>query len=216
MCDREVQHQVERALEWEPSVGARNVGVTASDGVVTLRGDVRTYAEKVAAERAALRVYGVKAVANDLEVRLDGDAARTDADIAQAAVGALAWSTMVPKNRVTTAVDGGIVTLTGIVDWGYQKDATARAVRDLRGVKGVINRLTVQPRVKADDVRTKIENAFKRSAEIDARRVNVNVVDTKVILSGFVHSVAERNEARRAAWAAPGVSMVDDRLAVIP
>lgn len=216
MCDREVQHQVERALEWEPSVGARNVGVTASDGVVTLRGDVRTYAEKVAAERAALRVYGVKAVANDLEVRLDGDAARTDADIAQAAVGALAWSTMVPKNRVTTAVDGGIVTLTGIVDWGYQKDAAARAVRDLRGVKGVINRLTVQPRVKADDVRTKIENAFKRSAEIDARRVNVNVVDTKVILSGFVHSVAERNEARRAAWAAPGVSMVDDRLAVIP
>lgn len=216
MRDREVQHQVERALEWEPSVEARNVGVTASDGVVTLRGDVRTYAEKVAAERAALRVYGVKAVANNLEVRLDGDAARTDTAVAQAAVGALAWSTMVPKNRVTTAVDGGIVTLTGIVDWGYQKDAAARAVRDLRGVKGVINRLTVQPRVKADDVRTKIEKAFKRSAAIDARRVNVNVVDTKVILSGFVHSVAERDEARRAAWAAPGVSMVDNRLAVIP
>lgn len=216
MADREIQHQVERALEWEPSVDATKVGVTETGGVVTLRGDIRTFAEKYAAERVALRVYGVKAVANDLQVRPDGDAARTDTDIAQAAVKALAWNAMVPKDRIMIAVDGGMVTLKGIVEWQYQADAALRAVRGLVGVKGIVDNIAVQPHAKPDDVRTKIENAFKRSAAIDARRVNVNVIESKVILSGSVHSLAERDEARRAAWAAPGVSMVDDRLAVVP
>ena len=216
MADRETQHQVERALEWEPSVDATKVAVTAADGVVTLRGDVSTFAEKYAAERVALGVYGVKGIANDLEVRLDPHAARTDTEIALAAVNALTWSTVVPKDRVMIAVDGGMVTLKGIVEWQYQADAAVRAVRDLTGVKGIINNIAVQPRATATDVRTKIENAFKRSASIDARRVSVDVIDGKVILSGFVHSLLEREEARRAAWAAPGVSMVDDRLAVVP
>ena len=216
MTDREIQQHVENALEWDPCIDATKVGVTAADGVITLRGDIRTYAEKTAAERVALRVYGVKAVANDLQVRLDGELARTDTEIAQAAVHALAWSALVPKNRISITVSDGMVTLKGIVDWQYQKDAAARAVRDLKGVKGLVANITVQPQVKIADVRTKIEQAFQRSAEIDARRVHVSVLDGKVTLSGNVHSWAEREEARRAAWAAPGVTLVDDRLTVAP
>jgi osmotically-inducible protein OsmY len=216
MTDRELQQHVENALEWDPSIDATKVGVTVNAGVVTLRGDIRTYAEKTAAERVALRVYGAKAVANDLQVHLDGGLSRTDTEIAQAAVHALTWNTMVPKDRVTITVSDGMVTLKGSVDWQYQKDTAARAMRELTGVRGVINNVVVQPRVKIDDVRAKIEQAFRRSAEIDARRVNVIVTDGKVTLSGNVHSLAEREEARRAAWAAPGVSWVDDRLAVVP
>jgi osmotically-inducible protein OsmY len=216
MTELELRQHVEGALQWEPSVEASRIGVTVENGIVALRGDVKTFAEKLAAERIALRVYGVKAVANDLQVRLDGDGARTDTEIAQAAVNALAWSATVPKNRITIAVADGIVTLKGIVEWQYQKDGALRAVRDLKGVKGIVANITVQPQIKIENIRTKIEEAFKRSAEIDARRVNVSVLDGKVILSGNVHSLAEREEARRAAWAAPGVALVEDRLAVVP
>jgi osmotically-inducible protein OsmY len=216
MTNLDLQQNVEEALQWEPSVEAASIGVSVDNGVVTLRGEVKTFAEKFAAERVALKVYGVQAVANDLQIQLDGEAAWTDTEIAKAAVEALASRVTVPKNRITITVDQGVVTLKGIVDWAYQKDAAFRAVRDLKGVKGVIANIAVQPHVRIEDVRTKIEAAFKRSAEIDARRVNVNVLDSKVILSGFVHSLAEREEACRAAWAAPGVTNVDDRLAVVP
>jgi len=184
--------------------------------VVTLRGNVASYAEKVTAERVALRVYGVKAVANDLAVHLVSAFERTDTEIAQAVVAALKWNTMVPNDRVTVTVNNGWLALNGTLDWQYQKDAAARTVRDLTGVKGVTNNIIVRPRVKTIDVRDKIEAAFKRSAEIDARRVNVTATDGKVILSGNVHSWAERQEAERAAWAAPGVTQVEDRLAIVP
>lgn len=216
MTDKELQHQVEHAIDWDPSVDASKIGVTADRGVVTLRGDVRTYAQKFAAERIALRVYGVKAVANDIEVRLDGDRSRTDSEIAQAAVQTLAWNSVIPKDSVSITVSDGMLTLSGTVDWQYQKDAAARAMRNLTGVRGVINSLAIKSGARIDDVRTRIQEAFKRSAEIDARRVNVNVMDGKVTLSGNVHSLAEREEARRAAWAAPGVTAVEDRLAVVP
>lgn len=216
MTNRELQEHVQNALAWEPSLDASEIGVSVEEGVVTLRGDVHTYAEKATAERVALRVYGVKAVANDVEVRLVGTGKHTDTEIAQASVNALKWTTTVPKDAVTVTVSNGWLTLKGTVDWQYQKDAAARTVRDLAGVRGVSNEIVLTPRVKAGDVQEKIEAAFKRSAEIDARRINVTVFDGKVSLSGNVHSWAEREEARRAAWAAPGVTSVEDRLAVVP
>jgi osmotically-inducible protein OsmY len=216
MTDRELQRHVEDALGWEPSFDAADIGVSVDNGVVALRGDVKTYTARSAAERVALAVYGVKAVANDLNVRLQGEYQRTDSDIAQATVNALQWNTSVPTNRVSVAVSNGWITLKGNLDWQYQKDAAARAVRDLIGVRGVTNNIIVQSRVKSVDVRDKIEAAFKRSAEIDARRIAVTAEDGKVILSGNVRSWAERQEAERAAWAAPGVIQVDDRLSITP
>ena len=216
MTDRELQRHVEDALGWEPSFDAADIGVTVDKGVVTLRGDVATYTAKAAAERVALGVYGVKAVANDLNVRLIGEYQRTDSDIAQAAVNALQWNTVVPASRVSVAVGNGWITLKGHLDWQYQKDAAARAVRDLTGVRGVNNNIAVQPPVKSADVQDKIEAAFKRSAEIDARRITVTAQNGKVTLIGNVRSWAERQQAEHAAWAAPGVTQVEDRLLITP
>jgi len=216
MTDRELKQDVQNALDWAPGLDAADIGVSCEAGVVTLRGNVGSYSQKVAAERDTLRVYGVKAVANDLAVHLRTDYERTDTDIAQAAVSALNWNSVIPKDRVTAAVANGWITLSGTLDWFYQKNAAYRCVRDLMGVKGVTNNILVRPHVKSTDVRDKIEAAFKRSAEVDARRISVVAEDGKIILSGYVHSWTERQEAERAAWAAPGVKQVDDRLAVMP
>ena len=216
MTDSDLKQHVQSALEWEPSVDQNDIGVSVSEGVATLRGTVRSYSEKSIAERTALRVYGVKGVANDLEVRLPSRAERTDTDLAQAAVNALGWNSLVPQGKVSVSVSQGWITLTGTVDWQFEKDAAARAVRDLTGVKSVVNQIVVKARVSTPDVRQKIEAAFTRSAQIDARRINVTATDGKVILSGHVKSWAERQEAERAAWAAPGVTQVDDRLFVTP
>jgi osmotically-inducible protein OsmY len=216
MTDRALQEQVQEALDWEPSVETEDIGVTVEQGVVTLRGDVKSYAEKTSAERVALGVYGVKAVANDLNVRIGSALTRTDSDIALAAVNALKWNSQVPAGKITVTVRQGWVTLKGEVDWNYQRDTAARVVRELLGVIGVENAITVKPRVSVEDVESKIEAALKRSAEVDARRIHVGVTDGKVVLSGNVRSWAEREEARRAAWAAPGVKDVDDRISVVP
>jgi osmotically-inducible protein OsmY len=216
MTDQELKQHVENALDWEPSVDASDVGVSVEDGVVTLRGNVRSYAEKGAAERVGLRVYGVKAVADDLNVRLLTGHERSDTDIAQAAVAALKWNTLVPADRVTVAVGNGWLTLRGTLEWQYQKTAAAGALQNLTGVKGVANEIVVKPQVNTADVQAKIEAAFKRSAEIDARRVHVAAQEGKVVLTGNVRSWAERQEAERAAWAAPGVTQIDDRITITP
>jgi osmotically-inducible protein OsmY len=216
MTDRDLQEQVQKALDWEPSVDAADIGVSVENGIVTLRGDVKTYWEKAAAERVALAVYGVKAVANDVNVRIGDGQKRTDTDIAQAAVSALQWNAVVPDEKINVSVSDGWVSLKGKVDWEYQRAAATHAVRDLTGVRGVTNTISIEPHVSAADVKSKIEAALRRSAEVDARRINVGVSESKVILSGNVHSWFERDEARRAAWAAPGVKEVDDRIAVVP
>jgi osmotically-inducible protein OsmY len=219
MTNKEMKQHVQNALDWEPSIDASDIGVSVDEGVVTLRGNVGSYVEKVSAERVALRVYGVKAVANDLSVHLVSRYERTDTEIAQAAIAVLKWNAVVPADRITVTVANGWVTLNGTLEYYHQSAAAERAVRYLTGVKGVSNSILLQaPAVslRPSDVAEKIEAAFKRSAEVDARRINVDTQDGKVILSGNVRSWAERQEAERAAWAAPGVTHVDDRLAVIP
>jgi osmotically-inducible protein OsmY len=205
-----------KALEFEPSVDAAQIGVSAHKGIITLRGSVPTFYQKTSAERAAAHVFGVQAVANDIEVQPNSETRRTDTAIAEAAVSALSWDSAVPPKSVSLTIRDGWVTLTGNVEWRYQRDAAEYTVRRLYGVKGVTNSILVKPRVHIADVKTRIEDAFKRSAEVDAQHVRVEARDGQIVLSGTVRSLSERREAERAAWSAPGVTLVDDRIAVAP
>ena len=216
MTDTDLREDVLHELEWEPSIDGSNIGVSVKNGVVTLSGHVSSFAEKWAAENAAKRVYGVRAVANELDVKLPGESKRTDQEIAQACVNALKANVNVPDDRIKVTVSSGWVTLEGQVDWQYQKDAAENAVRYLVGVMGVTNLITVKPRASATEIKSKIEDALKRSAELDARRITVQVEGGKVILRGSVRSWAERQEAEREAWAAPGVWSVDNQITVEP
>ncbi|WP_437276798.1 BON domain-containing protein [Sorangium sp. So ce375] len=212
--DIELQRDVLNELSWEPSVDAAHIAVSVKDGIVTLGGHASTHAEKHAAEEAAKRVYGVRAVVNELDVKLADSGRRTDEDIAAAAVKALEWNLLVPADKIKVTVSNGWLKLEGEVNWQFQKNAAERAVRYLAGVRGVSNLITVGPRVSPAEVEGQIEEALKRSALLDARRIRVEVVDGEVFLRGSVRSWAEREEAERAAWAAPGVHRVEDFIAV--
>ena len=215
--DRELQARVLKALEFEPAVDAAAIGVTAHDGVVTLLGSVKTYFEKTWAERTAGRVYGVRALANDIDVLPEYQRRLEDPAIAEVVANALAADVAVPVRAVQATVRDGWVTLNGKVEWKYQRDAAEDALRRLQGVRGITNAIAVKPHVRPADVKLQIENAFKRSAEIDARDVHVAETFTgQVMLTGTVRSLNERRAAEQAAWSVPGVTLVDDRLAVTP
>jgi osmotically-inducible protein OsmY len=213
MLDERLKTTVSNQLAWVPEVDATLVGITAKDGIVTLSGYIDTYAGKLAAERATRRVYGVKAVVNELEVKLSSE--QIDPELAKAALEALKNRIDVPLG-VGVTVRNGFITLTGTVEWMYQRAAAERAVKYLRGVRGVDNRIALKPRVSPKDVQKRIIEALHRHADLDARRIHVEAEGDKVILTGRVGSWIDKDEAQRAAWAAPGVFSVENRIEIVP
>jgi osmotically-inducible protein OsmY len=208
--DEEIQKDVLAELKWDARIQPNEIGVSVKDGIVTLTGWVDSYLKKWSAEDVAHRVDGVKGIANDIEVKLATE--RTDPDIAAAAVHALEWDAFVPSDKVQVTVSKGWVTLRGEVEWQYQREDAERVVRRLAGVKGVTNLITVKPRVTASELKKKIEDALVRNAEIDANKITVEVRGSKAILKGTVRAWAEREEAERVAWSAPGITEVENRI----
>lgn len=215
MIDIDIRQSVLDALEFEPSIDAASIGVAVDNGIVTLTGHVPTYREKLKAEELTMPVHGVKGIAQEIEVRPVGTHSTADDEIIRRIIDVLRWSTSLPADTIKVKVQSGWVTLSGIVEWNYQRDAAARAVRDMAGVKGVTNAILIAPKASPADIRDRIVKALKRQAELDMQNIRVEVSDGAVTLEGKVHSLNERRVAEQAVWAAPGIREVRDRLSVV-
>jgi len=214
--DAQLKKDVNDELEWDPSVNAANIGVAVHNGVVTLTGHIDTYAEKAAVERVVQRVEGVRAMALELDVKLAPGHQRSDTEVAESARGALQAQALVPSDRIALKVEHGWVTLSGEVEWDYQRSNAERTVHQLTGVVGVTNRVTLKARTVPADVSTRIRDALARQAEREAKGIEVAISGSTATLRGTVHSWAERNAAQGAAWAAPGITLVVNELRVSP
>src|SRR5690242_1751935 len=214
--DRDIERDVRDELQWKPDLDAKDIAVSVRDGVVTLTGFVKSYTDKYEAEAAAKRVAGVSAVANDLEVRIPNVDERPDPEIARDAVSAIKSQLPISSEHIKVVVKNGWVTLEGQVEWQYQKNTAENAVRRIKGVKGVSNPIVLKPSAEPTEIKSKIMEAFKRNAELDANSIQVEANGSEVILKGTVRSWVEREEAERVAWSAPGVTRVEDRIVVVP
>jgi osmotically-inducible protein OsmY len=214
MNDLNLRKAILEELEFQPGIDAAHIGVSVENGVVTLSGHVKNYAQKVSAERAVKAIKGVRAVAEEIQVRLEKGAGTADDTIANRALNILSWSSDTPEGDIKIVVQKGWITLEGQVDWQYQKEIAERAVRKLSGVVGVNNHLAIRPRVDVVDIQQRIEEALKRNAEVDAKGIRIKVEGGVVKLEGKVHFWRERQIAERAAWSVPGVSKVDDHLLI--
>lgn len=212
--DVQIQKDVMDELRWEPALDSAEIGVSVKDGVVTLSGIVDTYLKKVSAEKAAKKVAGVKAVAEDIQVGISPSYRKTDAEIAEAVLKALKWSTAIKEEKVKIKVEDGNVKLEGEVDWAYQKNNIQIVVQNLSGVRTVTNLITLKPLIMADDIQQKIKAAFQRNANIDAENITVSTLSNTVTLRGKVRSLAEKEDAESVAWAAKGVNRVENYLEV--
>lgn len=212
--DSEIQKDVMEELKWEPFLNATEIGVAVKNGVVTLSGLVENYAKKIAAEKAAKRVQGVKAVAEEIEVKLSGSGWRSDSEIAEAILNTLKWHSAVREDMIKIKVENGWVTMEGEVEWEFQKNSAASMIENLIGVRGITNLVKIAPKIETKEIKRKIAAAFHRSATVDASKIEIETIGNKVILKGIVHSLAEKKDAESAAWSAPGVTEVKNELVV--
>lgn len=212
--DSQLQLDVMEELKWEPGVDHERIGVSAVNGVISLSGTVPSFAEKLLAEKTVRRVKGVRAVAEDLQVRYDWQPKTKDADIAKRVADIFEWDPLVPRDRIEVTVEDGVVKLSGKVDWNYQRDLATEDTSKITGVVRIDNRIQVAPPISTGDVRNRIEQAFERQADLEAEKISVQAQGSKITLTGTVSSWSKRNVAERAAWAAPGVTQIEDKLIV--